>query len=118
MEGENPREGWAALVLRHYHQRRAGVARIRQTWLPGAAYASHTKRHNRRAWTGEGNVTPGPFRNVTAQYGSPVCQGNPRDGPARANVGRPGASRSLDSVRLIAPYQIPPFRAHEERTGE
>src|SRR5579862_4103180 len=33
-EGKTPREGWAALVLRHYHQRRAGVARIRQTWLP------------------------------------------------------------------------------------
>ena len=34
MEGKNPREGCAALVLRHYRQRRAGVARIRQTWLP------------------------------------------------------------------------------------
>jgi hypothetical protein len=34
MEGKNPREGCAALILRHYHQRRAGVARIRQTWLP------------------------------------------------------------------------------------
>ena len=34
--GKTPREGWAALVLRHYHQRRAGVARIRQTWLPTA----------------------------------------------------------------------------------
>ena len=34
MEGKNPREGCAALVLRHYHQRRAGIARIRQTWLP------------------------------------------------------------------------------------
>ena len=34
MEGKNPREGCAALVLRHYHQRRAGVARIGQTWLP------------------------------------------------------------------------------------
>src|SRR5579859_8235679 len=33
-KGKTPREGWAALVLRHYHQRRAGVARIRQTWLP------------------------------------------------------------------------------------
>src|ERR1022692_3166456 len=31
---EYPREGCAALVLRHYHQRRAGVARIGQTWLP------------------------------------------------------------------------------------
>jgi hypothetical protein len=36
MDGKTPREGWAALVLRHYHQRRAGVARIRQTWLPSA----------------------------------------------------------------------------------
>ena len=34
MEGKNPREGCAALVLKHYHQRRAGVARIGQTWLP------------------------------------------------------------------------------------
>jgi hypothetical protein len=34
MERKNPREGYAALILRHYHQRRAGVARIRQTWLP------------------------------------------------------------------------------------
>jgi hypothetical protein len=34
MEGRNPRKGCAALVLGHYHQRRAGVARIRQTWLP------------------------------------------------------------------------------------
>jgi hypothetical protein len=34
MEGKTPREGWAALVLRHYHRRRAGVAGIRQTWLP------------------------------------------------------------------------------------
>jgi hypothetical protein len=36
MEAKNPREGCAALVLGHYHQRRAGVARIRQTWLPTA----------------------------------------------------------------------------------
>jgi hypothetical protein len=35
--GKTPREGWAALVLRHYHQRRAGVARIRQTWLPSSS---------------------------------------------------------------------------------
>jgi hypothetical protein len=34
MEGKNPREGCAALVLRYYLQHRAGVARIRQTWLP------------------------------------------------------------------------------------
>jgi hypothetical protein len=34
MEAKNPREGCAALVLKHYHQRRAGEARIRQTWLP------------------------------------------------------------------------------------
>src|SRR5580704_15249007 len=34
--GKTPREGWAALVLGHYRQRRAGVARIRQTWLPSA----------------------------------------------------------------------------------
>jgi hypothetical protein len=34
MEGKNPREGWAALILKHYRQRRAGVARIRHTWLP------------------------------------------------------------------------------------
>jgi hypothetical protein len=34
MEAKNPREGCAALVLRRYRQRRAGVARIRQTWLP------------------------------------------------------------------------------------
>lgn len=34
MEANHPREGCAALVLRHYRQRRAGVARIRQTWLP------------------------------------------------------------------------------------
>jgi hypothetical protein len=38
MDGKNPREGCAALVLEHYHQRRAGVARIGQTWLPVAAY--------------------------------------------------------------------------------
>jgi hypothetical protein len=37
MEAKNPREGWAALILRHCHQRRAGVARIRQTWLPNAS---------------------------------------------------------------------------------
>jgi hypothetical protein len=36
MEAKNPREGCAALVLGHYYQRRAGVARIRQTWLPTA----------------------------------------------------------------------------------
>src|SRR5437763_12227498 len=35
---QNPREGCAALVLRCYLQRRAGVARIRQTWLPTSAY--------------------------------------------------------------------------------
>ena len=29
-EKENAREGWAALVLERYRQRRAGVARIRQ----------------------------------------------------------------------------------------
>jgi hypothetical protein len=34
MEAKDPREGCAALVLGHYHQRRAGVARIGQTWLP------------------------------------------------------------------------------------
>jgi hypothetical protein len=34
MEAKNPREGCAALVLGHYRQRRASVARIRQTWLP------------------------------------------------------------------------------------
>jgi hypothetical protein len=41
MEGkENPRKGCAALVLGHYLQRRAGVARIRQAWLPASGYAA------------------------------------------------------------------------------
>src|ERR1700733_3726083 len=39
MGEENPRKGCAALVLCHYFQRRAGVARIRQAWLPEKAYA-------------------------------------------------------------------------------
>jgi hypothetical protein len=33
-EKESAREGWAALVLERYLQRRAGVARIRQACLP------------------------------------------------------------------------------------
>jgi hypothetical protein len=45
MEGKNPREGCAALVLGHYHQRRAGVARIRQTWLPSTGYDLAKRSH-------------------------------------------------------------------------
>ena len=36
MEGNNPREDCAALMLGHYDQGRSGAARIRQTWLPTA----------------------------------------------------------------------------------
>ena len=46
MEGRNPREGCAALVLRHYRQRRAGVARIGQTWLPDGILRRQMRRHN------------------------------------------------------------------------
>jgi hypothetical protein len=43
MEGkEHSRKGCAALVLDHYLQRRAGVARIRQAWLPPSVYAANT----------------------------------------------------------------------------
>jgi hypothetical protein len=45
MEGKKPREGCAALVLEHYHQRRAGVARIGQTWLPVRAYDTSQFSH-------------------------------------------------------------------------
>jgi hypothetical protein len=50
MEAKNPREGCAALVLGHYHQRRAGVARIRQTWLPTARIRQPDQASHRRAW--------------------------------------------------------------------
>jgi hypothetical protein len=50
MEAKNPREGCAALVLGHYHQRRAGVARIRQTWLPIARIRQPDQASRRRVW--------------------------------------------------------------------
>jgi hypothetical protein len=52
MEGKNPREGCAALVLGRYHQRRAGVARIRQTWLPTGRIRQPDEASQRRAWHG------------------------------------------------------------------
>jgi len=52
MEWKNPREGCAALVLRHYHQRRAGIARIRQTWLPTGRIRQPDEESQRRAWHG------------------------------------------------------------------
>ena len=52
MEAKNPREGCAALVLGHYHQRRAGVARIGQTWLPIVRIRQPDQASHRRAWHG------------------------------------------------------------------
>ncbi len=51
---EDPREGGAALVLGHHVQRQAGIAQIRQAWLPAKAYGSYviakaSCRHRRQA---------------------------------------------------------------------
>src|ERR1700722_3845692 len=61
-KGKTPREGWAALVLRHYHQRRAGVARIRQTWLPSLSIRQ-LDGHSRRpaVYRGGAPRTPNPL---------------------------------------------------------
>src|SRR5271165_4106347 len=69
--GKTSREGWAALVLRHYHQRRAGVARIRQTWLPSARIRQ-PDRHFRRPAQTAGAATG----LLLAGQGEPVADGD------------------------------------------
>ena len=77
MERNHPREDCAALILGHYHQRRAGVARIRQTWLPTVRIRQPGKRKVRR-WV--------PSRRDCCQY---CCQAG-RQPPSRDD--KPGIS--------------------------
>jgi hypothetical protein len=75
MEAKNPREGWAALVLGHYHQRRAGVARIRQTWLPAfrVRQPDQASQPACAAWGGVRVASPEPAVGVFTPAGT--CQG-------------------------------------------
>jgi hypothetical protein len=72
MEAKNPREGWAALILRHWHQRRAGVARIRQTWLPSATICQPDQA-SQQAWHRRWEPSWEPHRRIGMMLSS--CPG-------------------------------------------
>src|SRR5215831_756757 len=105
MEGEirTPREGCAALVLKRYRQRRAGLARIRQTWLPQPLYASRNTQPWRstsmdRASSQDRRAPCEPDRSVHALPVSHLGRGQAAAGRvipaqrARSRSRRPGLS--------------------------